>query len=81
MTNFLSNVIIVVVCGLLLGAAAGWFFDCGLEVWFGIDVPWYCDVPASMVTAPLLVPATIIGTVLALKYQTPLVPDFKELEE
>jgi len=45
-------------------AVAGFYFDYSLYTYFGKDIPWYGDCVAGLFTAPINVPATVVGFVL-----------------
>lgn len=50
---------------LLIGAAiCGFCFNYNMDTYFGKDIPWYGDCLAGFFTAPINVPAAVIGYVL-----------------
>lgn len=53
------------IIALMISAAIGGFcFDYNLAVYFGEDIPWYGDCFAGFFTAPINIPAAVIGFVL-----------------
>lgn len=50
------------ILGLLFGLAiCGFFFDYNLTIYFGKNIPWYGDCVAGFLTAPINIPAAVIG--------------------
>jgi len=49
---------------LISAAICGFCFDYNLNVYFGKDIPWYGDCLAGFFTAPINVPAAVVGYVL-----------------
>jgi hypothetical protein len=51
-------------CLVLLLAFCGLCFDYNLDTYFGKNIPWYVDCLAGLFTAPINVPAAVLGLVL-----------------